>query len=562
MKLLNRLLPSATSLVFPRRLLHSRPTALDLKRLAPQLQCIRYNSTSTTPLPKPKLSTYSTTFKILISTALLLTGGGIYIVMNKSSLNIQPTTESQPLEAIDCSDLPQVKHMLTDDQIISILTKNQLLFNMNHDNQSSGPAPVVRIDANSVASNQPIEDYYAHVKFGNGVLLGMFDGHGGPECGKIVQKYLLAYVAQSITELGLPSKPDLPESSPDRHRLIKKALKSAFTRLDADITQGAFTTYGNVANQVTSKGTIASWVLGLPAFTRNECIASLRTALSGACAIVAYIDGEDVYVACTGDCRAIIGRSVDYSPDNSKAYLSVALSADQTFKNPKEYARLMDEHPGEDVIVKGRILGGLMPTRAFGDARYKWSIRDQRVILPSLYPDGRRGIPRHYKTPPYVTAEPEVIHYVRDKNDKFIVLATDGLWDELDEETCVKVVGGSYEQGNAATALMLSALSAGRAVPDRDRIRHILSIPRVKSRRYRDDITINVAYFDHSNGMIDFSTDLDTDSAGDTIQGGNVKPVDVVDLKLAGPKRHHFNSWVQFLYRQPPPSSDTFQSKL
>ncbi|KAJ1339488.1 hypothetical protein BSLG_005898 [Batrachochytrium salamandrivorans] len=116
----------------------------------------------------------------------------------------------------------------------------------------------------------------------------------------------------------------------------------------------------------------------------------------------------------------------------------------------------MDEHPGEDVIVKGRILGGLMPTEHLMDSGT--NLTRKRV----------------------------------------------------------KVVGGSYEQGNAATALMLSALSAGRAVPDRDRIRHIPFIPRVKSRRYRDDITINVAYFDHSNGMIDFSTDLDTDSAGDT----------------------------------------------
>lgn len=34
------------------------------------------------------------------------------------------------------------------------------------------------------------------------------------------------------------------------------------------------------------------------------------------------------------------------------------------------------EHPKEeenDVIRNGRVLGGLEPSRAFGDARYKWS---------------------------------------------------------------------------------------------------------------------------------------------------------------------------------------------
>jgi len=36
---------------------------------------------------------------------------------------------------------------------------------------------------------------------------------------------------------------------------------------------------------------------------------------------------------------------------------------------------MQSEHPpdeAENVIVRGRVLGGLEPTRAFGDARYKW----------------------------------------------------------------------------------------------------------------------------------------------------------------------------------------------
>ena len=37
---------------------------------------------------------------------------------------------------------------------------------------------------------------------------------------------------------------------------------------------------------------------------------------------------------------------------------------------------MQSEHPPEEsqaVIQRGRVLGGLEPTRAFGDARYKWS---------------------------------------------------------------------------------------------------------------------------------------------------------------------------------------------
>ena len=37
--------------------------------------------------------------------------------------------------------------------------------------------------------------------------------------------------------------------------------------------------------------------------------------------------------------------------------------------------RMQSEHPPDEaahVIQRGRVLGGLEPTRAFGDARYKW----------------------------------------------------------------------------------------------------------------------------------------------------------------------------------------------
>lgn len=43
------------------------------------------------------------------------------------------------------------------------------------------------------------------------------------------------------------------------------------------------------------------------------------------------------------------------------------------------------EHPADEantVIRNGRVLGGLEPSRAFGDARYKWPmhIQEMRVV--------------------------------------------------------------------------------------------------------------------------------------------------------------------------------------
>ena len=49
-------------------------------------------------------------------------------------------------------------------------------------------------------------------------------------------------------------------------------------------------------------------------------------------------------------------------------------------------------------------------------------------------------------TPPYVTAEPEVFQLSRKElGDFFIVMATDGLYDMMDDDDVVSLVGGYIE---------------------------------------------------------------------------------------------------------------------
>ena len=50
--------------------------------------------------------------------------------------------------------------------------------------------------------------------------------------------------------------------------------------------------------------------------------------------------------------------------------------------------RVRSEHPEDekdDVIRNGRVLGGLEPTRAFGDARYKWPVELQDMWAIHLF---------------------------------------------------------------------------------------------------------------------------------------------------------------------------------
>lgn len=46
--------------------------------------------------------------------------------------------------------------------------------------------------------------------------------------------------------------------------------------------------------------------------------------------------------------------------------------------------RMQSEHPSEEsdkVIQRGRVLGGLEPSRAFGDAVYKWPAELQKLYV-------------------------------------------------------------------------------------------------------------------------------------------------------------------------------------
>ncbi|KAF9434108.1 hypothetical protein BGZ76_008537 [Entomortierella beljakovae] len=117
------------------------------------------------------------------------------------------------------------------------------------------------------------------------------------------------------------------------------------------------------------------------------------------------------------------------------------LSSDQTGRSRREVKRLQGEHPGEEntVVMSGRVLGGLEPTRAFGDARYKWS-KDIQERIFKLFPTYRQPY-NNLKTPPYVTAKPVVMHRKIQSEDRFIIMATDGLWDKLTSDEAVQLVG-------------------------------------------------------------------------------------------------------------------------
>lgn len=121
-----------------------------------------------------------------------------------------------------------------------------------------------------------------------------------------------------------------------------------------------------------------------------------------ACA-VSLVGGRRIVCANAGDSRAIIVRK-----DGSV----VRLSRDHKPGMPDETQRI--NALGGKVIYWGRwrVEGLLAVSRAIGDSSLK----------------------------PYVTAEPEVCEYDIGKDDWFLILSSDGVWDVLDNEEAAHVV--------------------------------------------------------------------------------------------------------------------------
>ena len=315
---------------------------------------------------------------------------------------------------------------------------------------------VVRYDVVQIPSNNPIEDDHAEkivevplslapspegAPSSDWMFWGVFDGHSGWTTSARLRQVLISYVARELNNTYKSAMTDSSLTLPSPQS-IDAAIKRGFLALDHEITHTS-------VEKVTKKN------------TKLAAAELLAPALSGSCALLSFYDSSSKLfrVACTGDSRAVLGQK---SGATGK-WVATPLSEDQTGGTPSEEARLRAEHPGEaHVVHNGRILGGLEPSRAFGDATYKWT-RDVQDRMKRFF--FGRSPSSLLKSPPYVTAEPIVTTTkVEPENGDFVVMATDGLWEMLSNEEVVGLVGQwleSQHRDNGATSWARSFFSSG-----------------------------------------------------------------------------------------------------
>ncbi|XP_019151203.1 PREDICTED: protein phosphatase 2C 37-like [Ipomoea nil] len=136
---------------------------------------------------------------------------------------------------------------------------------------------------------------------------------------------------------------------------------------------------------------------------RSSCRCELKSLHcdAGSTAVVAVVTPENIVVSNCGDSRAVLCRNG----------VAVPLSVDHKPDRPDELKRIQDA--GGYVINWDvpRVGGLLAMSRAIGDSYLK----------------------------PYVTSEPEVTVTERTGDDECLILASDGLWDVVSNETACNV---------------------------------------------------------------------------------------------------------------------------
>ncbi|XP_034671757.1 pyruvate dehydrogenase [acetyl-transferring]-phosphatase 1, mitochondrial [Drosophila subobscura] len=421
------------------------------------------------------------------------------------------------------------------------LRENEFVYNFPVDG-------IVRsYETNQLGSNSPCEDSRteASLLHRNGFICGIFDGHGGAACGQVVSKRLLRYVSAAT----------LPRQVL-REQMKQNCNSQSFLKCHNDnvdfvneikpIYEHSFQKYIKQLAQTPQRDVSSELVhafLQLDEALSHEALATIdvRTmgvALSGAVACLVHLEGLQLHVASTGDCGAVLGV---LDPQTNQWHPK-KLNVEHNVDNMAEVKRILDEHPKEEhetAIRNGRLLSQLAPLRAFGDYRYKWSLDImQKKVVPLI---GEQAMAPNYYTPPYLTARPDVQQHELSINDKFLVIASDGLWDFLSPSEVVSLVGEHINSKkilepmrlpegnptlqqisdqlaerkagltrkpidqNAATHLIRNALGATDYGIEHSKISYYLSLPKDVVRLYRDDITITVIYFntEHIAGLRD-----------------------------------------------------------
>jgi len=275
-------------------------------------------------------------------------------------------------------------------------------------------------------------------------IYGVFDGHGGREVAQFCARHMLEVwkstqglkqgdFAKSLVEayLGMDDLLMKPASYGELTELAKKPEKDGsfdssgddqmvsqaqFKQLLMNIRQGIKQSNGaDDSNETNSsnENEAAETITGSDMY-ENERMQRTAGTTAGCTAVVAVIVEGELVVANAGDSRCVFSRKGR----------AVAMSRDHKPQDLDEADRI---HKAGGFVTDGRVNGSLNLSRAIGDMEYK-----QRKDLT----------PKEHA----VTAYPELFSVGLHKEDEFVILACDGIWDVMTNQEAVDFVRERIEK--------------------------------------------------------------------------------------------------------------------
>ncbi|KAL7535256.1 hypothetical protein ACHAXR_009558 [Thalassiosira sp. AJA248-18] len=171
---------------------------------------------------------------------------------------------------------------------------------------------------------------------------------------------------------------------------------------------------------------------------------------SGTTAIVVILTPQYIVCANLGDSRAILQRGVG----DLNMTAVTCLSTDHKPNNEMEEIRICN---AGGVVLSGLIEGRLAVSRGFGDFAFKHA---PSVICAADNPNENAQIVAYIKPEDQMVASiPEITILSREATqDKFLVIACDGIWDVVSNERCADIVSKIFDEGEQSLTLACEEL--------------------------------------------------------------------------------------------------------
>ncbi|VEU34000.1 unnamed protein product [Pseudo-nitzschia multistriata] len=270
-------------------------------------------------------------------------------------------------------------------------------------------------DAHMVHTSIPVQGRSEPLGSGH-ALFGVMDGHGGDFTSDYAAKNFLRLFSVSPRLRKYADMSASDQSSVPGIECLRPALTETFGRLDAEIRKQQ-----NLRNEQRFLGQ-QQQQQQKEAAPLSSGHSRVRYERSGSTCCVVLVTPSHILCANAGDSRAILRRAGRVLP----------LSFDHKPNNAPELERI---HNAGGFVRCKRVDGDLAVSRGLGDFTYKGNEMlpvDQQKVIPN----------------------PEFVCYPRSKNDEFMVLACDGIWDVANNEQCGSFVQSLLDEGEPDLGLI------------------------------------------------------------------------------------------------------------